>query len=64
MILRVLLLAFISIGLASLILKLADLLSSRFEVIDDALDGFGGWLAIALKIAGKIALNISSRPQL
>lgn len=58
--------AVLLVGAASIILKGADVVARRFgvKVLDDALNGVGGWMAIAAKVLGKISLNLTNRPQL
>lgn len=63
---RLLLAAVLLVGLASIILWVADVVARRFgvKIISDALDGVGGWPAIVAKVLGKLSLNLTNRPQL
>lgn len=61
---RLLFAAVLLVGLASIILKMADLLAPHVKVLNNALDGVGGWPAITAKVLGKLSLNLTNRPQL
>jgi hypothetical protein len=56
----------VAVGAASIILWAADFIARTFKVavLDSALNGVGGWLAIAAKVLGMISLNLKNRPQL